>query len=104
MVKDFALCGLGQTSPNTVLSTLKYFPLEYDTHVKEKMCPAGVCKKLIEYVILADKCTGCGACLKLCPQEAIKGEPDKPHTIDPEKCIRCGVCRDSCPYKAITVK
>jgi NADH:ubiquinone oxidoreductase subunit F (NADH-binding)/NAD-dependent dihydropyrimidine dehydrogenase PreA subunit/(2Fe-2S) ferredoxin len=104
MVKDFALCGLGRTSPNTVLSTLKYFGHEYEAHVKEKKCPAGVCKKLIEYVILADKCTGCGACVKLCPQQAVKGELNKPHTIDPEKCIRCGVCRDSCPFKAIIAR
>jgi NADH:ubiquinone oxidoreductase subunit F (NADH-binding)/(2Fe-2S) ferredoxin/NAD-dependent dihydropyrimidine dehydrogenase PreA subunit len=104
IVKDFSLCGLGRTSPNTVLSTLKYFQDEYQTHVKDKKCPAGICKDLIEYFVLEDKCTGCGACLKLCPQQAIKGEPKNPHTIDPSKCIRCGVCRDACPFEAIMVK
>jgi len=104
MVKDFSLCGLGRTSPNTVLSTLKYFQDEYQTHVKDKRCTAGICKDLIEYSILEDKCTGCGACLKLCPQQAIQGEPKNPHIIDPSKCIRCGVCRDACPFEAIMVK
>ncbi len=104
MIKDFSLCGLGQTSPNTVLSTLRYFGDEYQTHVVDRKCPAGVCRSLIEYVIIEDKCTGCGACLKLCPQQAITGESKKPHVIDPAKCIRCGVCRDSCPFKAIIVK
>jgi len=104
MVKDFSLCGLGRTSPNTVLSTLKYFQDEYQTHVKDKKCTAGICKELIEYFILEDKCTGCGACLKLCPQQAIQGEPKNPHIIDPSKCIRCGVCQDACPFEAIMVK
>ncbi|MCW3986494.1 MAG: 4Fe-4S binding protein [Candidatus Bathyarchaeota archaeon] len=104
MVKDFSLCGLGRTSPNTVLSTLKYFQDEYQTHVKDKKCTAGICKDLIEYFILEDKCTGCGACLKLCPQQAIQGEPKNPYTIDPSKCIRCGICRDACPFEAIMVK
>ncbi len=104
MVKDFSLCGLGRTSPNTVLSTLRYFYDEYQTHVKDRSCPAGVCKELIEFSILADKCTGCGACLKLCPQQAIQGELKNPHSIDNDKCIRCGVCRDACPFKAIIVK
>jgi NADH-quinone oxidoreductase subunit F len=101
MVKDFSLCGLGRTSPNTVLSTLKYFGQEYQIHVKEKKCPAGVCRNLIKYMILEDKCTGCGACFKLCPQQAINGEVGKLHVIDASKCIRCGICRDSCPFKAI---
>lgn len=104
MVKDFSLCGLGRTSPNTVLSTLKYFQDEYQTHVEDKKCTAGICRDLIEYFVLEDKCTGCGACLKLCPQQAIQGEPKNPHTIDPSTCIRCGVCRDACPYEAIMVK
>ena len=104
MIKDFSLCGLGRTSPNTVLSTLKYFQDEYKTHVKDKKCTAGICKDLIEYFILEDKCTGCGACLKLCPQQAIQGKPKNPYTIDPGKCIRCGVCRDACPFEAIMVK
>jgi len=103
-VKDYSLCGLGKTAPNTVLSTLEYFREEYEAHVRDKQCPAGVCKELIQYFILEDKCTGCGACLKLCPQEAIKGEPKKPHKIDQDKCIKCGTCRDACPYEAIIVK
>ncbi len=104
MVKDFSLCGLGRTSPNTVLSTLRYFGNEYEVHVRDKKCPAGVCRDLIEYLILEDKCTGCGACFKLCPQQAIKGESGKLHLIDSSKCIRCGICRDSCPFKAIVTK
>ena len=103
-VKDYSLCGLGKTAPNTVLSTLEYFREEYEAHVRDKQCPAGVCKELIQYFILEDKCTGCGACLKLCPQEAIKGEPKKLHKIDQDKCIKCGTCRDACPYEAIIVK
>jgi len=103
-VKDFSLCGLGQTAPNPVLSTLRYFRDEYEVHVRDKKCPAGICKDLIEYFILEDKCTGCGACLKLCPQQAIQGEPKKLHIIDPAKCIRCGVCGDACPYEAIIVR
>ncbi|MGD8506051.1 MAG: NADH-ubiquinone oxidoreductase-F iron-sulfur binding region domain-containing protein [Candidatus Bathyarchaeota archaeon] len=104
MIKDFSLCGLGKTSPNTVLSTLRYFRDEYETHVKDKKCPAGICRSLIEYKILEGKCTGCGACFKLCPQQAIQGEPEKLHVIDSKKCIRCGICRDSCPFNAIIVE
>jgi len=104
MVKDFSLCGLGQTAPNTVLSTLRYFRDEYNAHVRDKKCPAGICKDLIEYFILEDKCIGCGACLKLCSQKAIQGDPNKLHIIDHAKCIRCGICRDACPYEAIMVK
>jgi len=104
MVKDFSLCGLGKTAPNTVLSTLRYFRDEYEAHVRKKKCPGGVCKGLVEYFILEDKCTGCGACLKLCPQQAIRGEPKKLHIIDSAKCVRCGICRDACPFEAITVR
>ena len=104
MVKDFSLCALGGTAPNPVLSTLRYFRDEYEAHVRDKKCPAGICKDLIEYFILEDKCTGCAACLKLCPQQAIQGEPKKLHIIDSAKCIRCGICRDACPYEAIMVK
>lgn len=103
MVKDFSLCGLGQTAPNTVLSTLKYFGDEYATHIRDKKCPAGTCRDLITFVILEDKCTGCGACTKLCPQQAIDAYGIT-HTIDPAKCIRCGICRDSCPFGAIIAK
>jgi len=103
MVKDFSLCGLGQTAPNSVLSTLMYFRDEYDAHIRDKRCPAGICRDLITYFILEDKCTGCGACLKLCPQQAIDAY-GLIHTIDPTKCIRCGICRDACPFQAISVK
>ncbi len=103
-IKDFSLCGLGLTAPNPVLSTLRYFRDEYEAHVRDKRCPAGICKDLIEYSILEDKCTGCGACLKLCPQQAIRGELKKLHIIDSFKCIRCGVCRDACPYEAVIVR
>jgi len=102
-VKDFSLCGLGKTAPNTVLSTLRYFREEYEVHVRDKKCPAGICKDLIEYFILEDKCTGCGACLKLCPQQAIDAY-GLIHTIDPAKCIKCGICRDACSFEAIIVK
>ncbi len=102
-IKDFSLCGLGKTAPNTVLSTLRYFREEYETHVRDKKCPAGICKDLIEYFILEDKCTGCGACLKLCPQQAIDAY-GLTHTIDPAKCIKCGICRDACSFEAIMVK
>jgi len=104
MVKDFSLCGLGLTAPNPVLSTLRYFRDEYEAHVRDRKCPAGICKDLIEYFVLEDNCTGCGACLKLCPQQAIQGESKKLHIIDPSKCIRCGICRDACPYEAVMVK
>ncbi len=102
-IKDFSLCGLGKTAPNTVLSTLRYFREEYEAHVRDKKCPAGICKDLIEYFILEDKCTGCGACLKLCPQQAIDAY-GLIHTIDPAKCVRCGICRDACSFEAIMVK
>ena len=103
-IKDFSLCGLGQTAPNTVLSTLKYFKDEYNAHVKEKKCAAGICKALIKYFIIESKCTGCSACLKLCPQKAIQGDPKKTHMIDSGKCIRCGICQDACAFDAIMIK
>jgi formate hydrogenlyase subunit 6/NADH:ubiquinone oxidoreductase subunit I len=103
-VKDFSLCGLGQTAPNTVLSTLRHFKAEYYAHVRDKKCAAGICKALIEYFILEDKCTGCSVCLKLCPPKAIQGDPKKTHMIDPGKCIKCGVCRDACTFEAIMIK
>ena len=103
-VRDFSLCGLGKTAPNPVLSTLRYFRDEYEAHVRDKKCPAGVCKNLIEYFILENVCTGCGSCLKLCPHQAIKGELKKPHIISSENCIRCGICSDACPVEAIIVK
>jgi NADH-quinone oxidoreductase subunit F len=101
VIKDTALCALGGTSPNPVLSTIKYFREEYEAHIKDKKCPAGVCKALFEYYINSENCTGCGACLRQCPQDAITGEKKEPHSIDPEKCINCGACYDVCKFEAI---
>jgi ferredoxin len=103
-VKDASMCGLGQTAANPVLSTLRYFRDEYEVHIREKRCPAGVCKELIHYFILEDKCTGCLACIKVCPQKAISGELKKPHIIDQSKCIKCGACLDACRFEAIIIK
>jgi len=103
MVKDSSLCGLGQTAPNPVLSTIRYFRDEYEAHIKDKRCPAGVCKALITYIIAEEKCPGCGKCKRVCPVEAIAGEKKVVHTIDPEKCIRCGACIASCKFDAIEV-
>lgn len=102
-VRDSSLCQLGATSPNPVLTTLKYFRDEYEAHIKDQKCPAGVCKALIHYKIDAQSCKGCSACLKSCPSEAISGEKKKPHVIDPEKCIRCGVCIDTCKFDSIRI-
>lgn len=101
VIKDTALCALGGTSPNPVLSTIKYFRDEYKSHIEDKRCPAGVCNALIEYSINSKKCTGCGACVKKCPQDAISGEKKEPHSINPDKCIKCGACYDICKFEAI---
>jgi NADH:ubiquinone oxidoreductase subunit F (NADH-binding)/(2Fe-2S) ferredoxin/Pyruvate/2-oxoacid:ferredoxin oxidoreductase delta subunit len=101
VIKDTSLCALGGTAPNPVLSTIKYFRNEYDAHIKDKKCPAGVCQALIQYSINPKKCIGCGVCLKQCPQNAITGEKKQPHIIDPEKCIKCGACFDACKFDAI---
>ncbi len=102
-VKTASLCGLGQTAPNPVLSTLRYFRDEYEAHVVEKRCPAGVCRALIRLVIQPDLCTGCGLCKRECPAGAISGEEKKPHVIDPELCTRCRMCYDVCPVGAIEI-
>lgn len=101
VIKSSALCGLGQTAPNPVLTTLRYFRDEYEAHINEKRCPAGVCAALATYSILADKCVGCTACAKACPAGAISGEVKKLHTIDRDKCIKCGACVDKCKFNAI---
>ncbi len=100
-IKASALCGLGQTAPNPVLSTLKYFKDEYMAHVVDKKCPSGVCKSMMKYVINADACKSCGICAKQCPVSAISGEKKVPYVIDQDKCIKCGVCMEKCPFKAI---
>jgi NADH:ubiquinone oxidoreductase subunit F (NADH-binding)/(2Fe-2S) ferredoxin len=100
-VGDTAMCGLGQTAPNPVLTTLKYFGDEYLAHVVDKRCPAHICKSLTTYSIDPDKCRGCTACAKKCPVGAISGELKKPHSIDTEKCIKCGVCKDVCKFDAV---
>ncbi len=100
-LKDSALCALGQSAPNPVLSTLKYFRDEYVAHVVEKRCPAGVCKNLIRYIITPDKCRGCTLCARNCPAGAITGAIKAPHVIDTTKCIKCGVCLSNCRFDAI---
>lgn len=96
------MCGLGQTAPNPVLSTLQYFREEYLEHIKNKRCPAGVCKDLILYSI-SQKCTGCMACIKSCPSEAITGKAKEVHAINAKKCIKCGACLAVCKYDAVVV-
>ena len=100
-IKENSLCGLGQTAPNPVLSTLRYFKDEYIAHVVEKRCPAGVCKKLLSFSIIADKCKGCTACARKCPVGAIKGNVREAHVIDVSKCIKCGACIETCKFGAI---
>lgn len=101
-IQKASLCGLGQTAPNPILSTLKYFRNEYRAHIVEKRCPTGECKALAKVVIDEKKCKGCGICKKNCPVEAITGEIKMPHKIDSDICIKCGVCITKCPFKAIS--
>ena len=100
-IKDGALCGLGQTAPNPVLTTIKYFRNEYEEHINNKKCPAGECSDLVEYKIIKDKCKGCTLCARNCPVDAISGSVKQPHEIDPAKCIKCGKCYSSCRFDAI---
>jgi len=104
MMIDTSLCGLGLTAPNPVLSTLHYFRDEYEAHIKDKKCPARFCKDLISLSIDPEKCTGCGACLKVCPVEAIVGEKKKPHQLDEDKCIKCRACYEACKFDAIAIQ
>jgi NADH:ubiquinone oxidoreductase subunit F (NADH-binding)/(2Fe-2S) ferredoxin/NAD-dependent dihydropyrimidine dehydrogenase PreA subunit len=100
----FSLCALGRTAPNPVLSTLKYFRDEYEAHIHEQRCPAGVCKALIEYWIDPNLCTGCGACTRVCPQQSIAGEKKAPHVVNKMACIKCGACYDICRFQAIVIR
>ena len=103
-IKENSLCGLGQTAPNPVLSTLKYYRDEYEAHVVEHRCPAGACKALTNYSIIADKCKGCTLCARNCPVGAISGSVKQPHVIDTTKCIKCGVCMEKCKFGAVVRK
>jgi NADP-reducing hydrogenase subunit HndC len=103
-IKDSALCALGQTAPNPILSTIRYFRDEYEAHIKDKRCPAGVCAALLNYIILEDKCKACGICAKNCPTNSISGKPKTPYVINQDTCIKCGVCMDKCPFGAIIKK
>jgi len=100
-IKAASLCGLGQTAPNPVLSTLRYFKDEYEAHIDQKVCVAGTCKALLRFIIIPEKCKSCAICAKACPVDAISGERKKPYLIDQVKCIKCGVCLEKCPFDAI---
>jgi len=100
-VKKASLCGLGQSAPNPILSTMHNFRDEYDAHINNKCCPAGVCQALLNYYIDPEKCVGCSLCAKICPVKCISGEPKKTYLIDNEICIKCGECKKKCPVKAI---
>jgi NADH-quinone oxidoreductase subunit F len=102
-VKAGSLCGLGQTAPNPVLTTIRYFRDEYEAHTRQRRCPAGSCRALIKYAIDAQQCNGCGACRRACPYDAIHGEHKQPHSIQIEVCTRCGICRETCRFDAVTL-
>jgi NAD-dependent dihydropyrimidine dehydrogenase PreA subunit len=103
-MRDTSLCGLGQTAPNPILSTLKYFREEFEEHIFDRKCTAAVCRNLRTFYIDVDKCTGCAACAKKCPTNAIIGTPRSPYFIVEEKCIGCGICEDVCKFSAVFFK
>ena len=100
-IKIASLCGLGQSAPNPVLSTIKYFREEYEEHIRDKKCRAGVCQALLQYIIIEDKCRSCGLCARVCPVNAISGQKKQPYVIDQDSCIKCGACMERCPFDAI---
>ena len=101
LLADTALCALGKTAANPVISTIRYFRDEYLAHIRDKRCPAKECRGLFQYEISAELCKGCGICLRKCPAQCITGEPKKPHVIDQSKCTRCGQCLENCPFTAV---
>ena len=104
VIKDTSLCGLGQTAPNPVLSTLRYFRDEYEAHIYDRKCPAKACRSLLTYTIDTDLCKGCTLCAKKCPSNAIVGEAKKAHYVLQDKCIHCGQCYEVCKFDAVTVE
>jgi len=102
MVKEMSLCGLGQTAPNPVLTTLRYFRNEYEAHIRDKKCPAKACSALISFVIDKEKCRKCGLCAKNCPVSCIAGDRNTPYVVDQDRCIKCGTCIEVCPFQAVS--
>ena len=102
-IADGSLCALGGSAPNPVLTTIRYFRDEYEAHIRDKKCPAGVCKALITFSVDPEACTGCRACARVCPTEAATGKKKEVHSIDADKCIKCGACFEACKFDAIKI-